>query len=372
MPSLPSLNLKQQSGMSGLFGVRPGLFIQASLIWLFEVFCVLAMPILTCQMLLSGVYLGAFLYFFLSVYFFYTFAASIIASPAMWHAASLIKAQRHRQAEIILNTVLQLWKSMPCRKDWTFYTLQSNLALTYMASGQYHKAENLYGEIIDRIEKNPTQAKHPLAAVYLNNLAMVYLHQAEFGGAEKLANQALQIWSAAKGNDQAGRAYPLSSLLEVHLHNEDLAACERDADLALALSTQPDQPIYIVPESRIGVYVQCLLYKAIVCFRQGRIDEAKQLSAALLSGHDGGLYPTFGYSIPGLNYLACEFMAIGDNQSAERFLEIAYEILKVHPFHGDGPVLLSTFESLLISTERSDEIADLKNWVRPSKMLLEG
>lgn len=353
-------------------GMRPGLFIQAAVMWLFEVFCVLAMPILTYEMFFSGIYLGAFLYLLLSVYFFYTFAASIVASPAMWRAASLIKSQRHRQAEVILSTVLQLWKRMPCRKDWTFYTLQSNLALTYMASGQYHKAENLYGEIIERIEKNPRQAKHPLAAVYLNNLAMVYLHQAEFDGAERLANEALQIWGAAKGGEQSGRAYPLSSLLEVHLHKGDLAACERDADLALALCTQVQQPIYIVPESRIGVYVQCLLYKAIVCFRQGRVEEGKQLSAALLSGHEGGLYPTFGYSIPGLNNLACEYMALGDNQTAERFLEIAYEILKVHPFHGDGPILLSTFESLLISTERSDEIADLKNWVRPSRILLEG
>ncbi|CAN5194608.1 hypothetical protein BH11CYA1_BH11CYA1_23560 [soil metagenome] len=346
--------------------------IQAVLIWLFQVFCVAAMPILAYQFFVNGLYVGAALYAGLSLLFFYSFAASIIACPAMWQAASLIKAQRHRQAESILVSVLQLWKRMPCRKDWTFYTLQSNLALTYMASGQYHKAENLYGEIIEHIEKNTNQARHPLAAVYLNNLAMVYLHQGEFIGAEKLANRALEIWSAAKPSEQAGRAYPLANLLEVHLSNDDLEACERDADLGLLLSTQEQQPIYIIPESRIGVYVQCLLYKAIVCFRQGRLEEAKQLSAAILNGHDQGLYPTFGYSIPGLNYLACEFMAVGDNQNAERFLEMAYEILKAHPFHGDGPLLIGTYETLLLATDRASEVADLKNWVRPCRLMLQG
>ncbi len=348
------------------------LLIQSILLWLFELFCTVAMPILTYQMVVNGVYTGALLYLCFSLYFIYTFASTLLTSPATWYAVNLINQQKYRQAEKVLDSSIKSLKGLPVRKDWTYLTLQSNLALTYMASGQYHKAETLYTDIIEGIEKNPGQAKHPLAAVYFNNLALVYLHQEEFDGAEQFANKAMAIWSAARPNEQAGKAYPLASMLEVNLYKEDLAACERDADEALKLCTQEQQPPFIVPESRLGVYVQALLYKSIVCLRQGRKDEGIALANMIISGDEGKLFPHFGYSIPGLNYLAKEFIAMGDNDKAERFLEIAYEILKAHPFHGDGPILLTTYEALLLSTNRGDEVADLKNWVRPGRLMLQG
>jgi hypothetical protein len=80
--------------------------------------------------------------------------------------------------------------------------------------------------------------------------------------------------------------------------------------------------------------------------------------------------PPFNYSVPGLRLFASEFMAIGQHAKAEELLDLGYEILREHPFHGNSAELIEVYEKLLIDTGRSAEVADMKNWVRPGKVHL--
>ncbi len=348
------------------------LLVQSVILWLFEVALITIMPILCFQLFAHEIYTGAILYFFLSVYFLHTFAGAVIANPAMFYSAFLIQDQKHREAEKVLSFAQKIYKRFHLRKEFTYNTLQSNLALHYTASGDFHKAENLYDDIIARISARKAKLNYPLAAIYLNNQALVYLHQGEYRGAEMMARKSLAIWSGLKGNDMNGMAYALANLLAVHLHDGDLETLHKDADKAIALITSDNQPAYIVAESRIGVYAQCLLYKGIACLRQNRQQEGIAMATALLSCHASGMHPQFGYSIPGLNEMAQLLLKSGESEKAEELLEIAYETLKVHPMHSDGPELLDTYADLLADTGRGHEVADLKNWVRPGKMLLNG
>lgn len=346
--------------------------VQSLIFWFFELALITAMPLLTYQLFAHQIYPGAVLYFFLSVYFLFTFGGAVVAYPAMFYGAHLIERQRHREAEKILAATRRLYIRFHLRKDFTYHTLQSNLALHYTASGNFHQAETLYDDIIARISARKANLNYAMTAIYLNNQALVYLHQGEYEGAEKLARKALAIWSAKKGNDANGMAYPLANLLVVHLHNGDLDALHQDADKAIALITSDSQPGYIVAESRIGVYAQCLLYKGIAFMRQGRAEDGVALARALITCHASGMHPQFGYSIPGLNEMAKRLVEVGENALAEDLLEIAYEILMRHPMHSDGPALLDTYADLLVATGREGEVTDLKNWVRPGKMLLNG
>ncbi len=363
MSDLPVLNVKpMQQSMTML--------VVSLIHWFFAALCVVLLPLVTYQLLEAGLLVSGVVYGLLTLVLWRYLVGVVVAIPALLVAAHLLTRHKHMQAQKMLRGVLGNWKRLPLAKDMHYLTLQSNLALSYLACGDNHQAELVYDEIITEMEKSKRFSKNVLAGVYYNNFACLHLYNRDFEAAERFAEKALSIWRSAKPGEQAGCAYPLANLLEIYLERGELDLCRSTADQVLALCTQPKQPAQVVPESRIGVYIQALLFKGIVDLKQGRSEEAEAVCAQILRCHESGMTPPFNYSVPGLRLFASEFMAIGQHAKAEELLDLGYEILREHPFHGNSAELIEVYEKLLIDTGRSAEVADMKNWVRPGKVHL--
>lgn len=337
--------------------------------WILAAICTVFMPIVAFQLFDAGLVVSGIIYGLITLAFWHFMAGSVVAIPVLWYSAYLLARNKHLPAQRMLKRVISLWHRVPLARDMLFLTLESNLALSYLACGDYHKAEAVYDDINSCLENNKRFRKNVLAGVYYNNIACLHLHNRDFEAAELFAGKALAIWEGAKPSERAGCAYPLANMLEIYLERGEIEKCRDTADKVLALASQDKQPNQIVPESKIGVYVQGLIYKGIVALREGRLDEAKAVCAQILQSSDIGMM-RFNYSLPGLSRLARELIAVGERERAEELLDIGYEILREHPFHGDGNELLAVYEKLLLETGRADEVADLKNWVRPGRQHL--
>lgn len=335
--------------------------------WIFAAACAVAMPLVTFQLLEGGLLVSGLLYGLLTLLVWRFIVGWVVALPVLWYTAFLLTRHKHLQAQKMLRRVVRLWRILPLSRDMIFLTLQSNLALSYLACGDNHHAESVYDEIVAHLERRKRLARSPLAGVFYNNVACLHLYNRDYEAAESLAEKALAIWRSAGKNEPGGCAYPLANLLEVYLVRGELERCNATADEVLVLCTQAKQPAQVVPESRIGVYIQALLFKAVAVMRLGQKELAEQIYNRILLCHEQGMTPPFNYSVTGLRLLATEVIAVGDSERAEALLDLGYEILREHPFHTNSAELLEVYEKLLIESGRADEVSDLKNWVRPGR-----
>ena len=219
-------------------------------------------------------------------------------------------------------------------------------------------------------------AKHSLTAIYINNLAGVKLAQAcshedlfdlEVQEAERLALEALSIWRVTKSSKggEAGAAYPLQLLGEIDLLRGDLDAAQAKLDEVIKLNHEGKHSIFILPESRQGLYFESHLWLTLLYLKQGKREAADALCQRLIGELKSRPAPVLQHSMSVLNRLAKQYMEIGAPVQAERVLEFAYSVARGHPIHPEAQEIAQTFEKLLIEADRRDEIADMKLWIRP-------
>jgi tetratricopeptide (TPR) repeat protein len=306
----------------------------------------------------------------------WVFGSTLIGAPMLFLAIKELERRNFFVAEKYLSRYLDLVKGLRLYQDGYYTVAVANLALIKLARGDYHHAEVLYEELINQVKKRKRLARHSLTAVYINNLACVKVAQActhadlfdlELQEAERLAQEALALWQGAKGKktEQAGAAYPLQLLSEIDILRGDLSAAETKLAEVIKLNCDGKQSYFILPEARQGLYFESHLWLTLLYLKQGKKEAADPLCRRLIGELRARPAPVFQHSMSVLNRLAVQYMEMGAVAEAENVLEFAYSVARGYPHHPEAHDIALSFERLLTETKRTDEIADMKMWIRP-------
>ncbi len=110
----------------------------------------------------------------------------------------------------------------------------NNLAILYRDEGQYGRAAPLYERAL-AIREGAHGKDHPLVAQSLNNLANLYSDQGQYGRAESLLERALAIREGAQGKDHPEVAALLNNLASLYSDEGQYGRAEPLLERALAI-----------------------------------------------------------------------------------------------------------------------------------------
>jgi CHAT domain-containing protein len=135
-------------------------------------------------------------------------------------------------------------------------TSLNNLALLYSSQGNYGKAEPLYLRSLAIYEK-VLGREHPDVATSLNNLAGIYQSQGNYGKAEPFYLRSLAILEKVLGSEHPNVATSLSNLAALHWGKGDITRTTDFLTRGLAVEEKNLQLIYAVgSEQRKQNYAQ--------------------------------------------------------------------------------------------------------------------
>lgn len=333
--------------------------------WLYMALCFACVSAALIGSLYAGEWLSSVVSLTLFLVCLYLFSGYLILSPVIFYSVRLLSRGQLHDAEKVLNRGLNMVRRLGLRKDWSYMTAVSNLAVVKLASGQFAESELIYGELMERLGREKKIAKNALAAIYVNNLAYAHLRQGELEEAEANSLKALEIWSKLKGNEALGQAFPLVNLAEIDVLRGSFSAAESKLERALAFVHGSGRPLAVMEESFHSLDIHIRIFQAIICLETGRREDAVRLSESVLASMQQAFKPPAGYNLTSLARLAELLLQAGDEATAERVLEHAYDQARDFPTHPDAPQILDIYERLLTASKRVHELPDLKAWVRP-------
>ncbi|MBS2009776.1 MAG: hypothetical protein JST01_22160 [Cyanobacteria bacterium SZAS TMP-1] len=303
------------------------------------------------------------------------FGSTLIGAPATFLAVRQLEKRNFFVAEQAFTNYLDLVKRLKLHKDGHYQVATANLALIKLSRGDYHHAEVLYEDLIAKNKSSKRLANHGLTAVYINNLAGLKVAQAvlheelfdlELSEAERLANEALAIWRGAGGKKSSGEAaYPLQLLAEIYILRGQLPEAEKALSESIELNGGAKQSAVILPEARQGLYFESHFWLGLLLLKQGKKDQADKIIAGLIDQLRKSPAPVLQHSMLVLNLITREYVEMGALAEAENVVSFAYSVARGYPVHPEAQEIAHTFEDILIKTDRKDEIADMKLWIRP-------
>lgn len=280
-------------------------------------------------------------------------------------AVRLVKEMRRHNyfaVEKSYARAIRLWTSLPIRRAGRLGLAYSNLALMRLLQGKFDQAEQPLRESVRLLESDERLSKHYSMAIAVNNLAVVLVHCGELDEAEKLSKRALSIYQE-KTKSTSGAAFPLINLAAICLRQKRLEQAEQHLDRAQFLLDYNKKPFLILKDSISHAKTACQLNIAYLRCEQGRIPEARDICEDLLNSEHAEHLRT-----SSLETIAriCQHLIDNDEFGlAERILEHAYAIGRSQPDHAHTALLLDAYASLLSRTGRTDEVQDMRRWIRP-------
>lgn len=259
---------------------------------------------------------------------------------------------------------LHIWQRLPVAKDVNLGVGMATLAFIQHTRGRFDEAESHYCKAIKLIEKNK-QAAYPHMAAITNNYASLLLREHRFVEAEEMLDASIAIWERQKGAEWNGSAIPLCTTAAMHLECGELDKAEDCLLNARRRFEASQDPRMILPDSMWQCKTVCYLGLTLVYCRKKQWSDAfkfMELSFDLVQHHPISFGPLCLYVT---NRIVQELIDAGKLQQAERMLELAYMIGGRYPDHPDAVTVLELYDSLLQLTGRTDEIADMRRWIRP-------
>ncbi len=293
--------------------------------------------------------------------------ATIILLPAKLRQDYL----QLRRVYSLLNRVLN---RLPVQRSWYKTYLQCELARCNFLEGEYIDAENLYREVLaDLADRVPAdRSKDPRAArtLALEAFASVFAGfsatmRAEYVSADLLLERAREIVAKQSAVRRAygGLVHLYSAALSLEL--EELDQAEEYLTVA-SQSFKTDSVVYSAWQMQQFVSFSDGLL-ALLYARKSDMKQADEYCNRYLQHLHSNTNSAM--SMHWLNRLAAIYLDCRDFAQAERILETAYWIGSKTPMHPDCPKIIHSFERLLIATDRSADIADMKRWIRPIALL---
>jgi tetratricopeptide (TPR) repeat protein len=293
---------------------------------------------------------------------FWAFTGVVFETFLVFRLIVLMRKHNYFAAERLYVTLIKIWRALPVRKGGRLGLAYSNLGLTRLLQGKFDAAELPLRESLLWLERDRRLRNHYSVAIAINNLAVVLVNAGELEEAEKLAKRALAIHQD-KTKSTSGAAFPLITLAAIYLRQERQELAQQHLEKAQFLLDYNKKPFLILDDSIEYARVACSLNFALLRCGQGRIAEAREHCEELLDARRSQCLRSS--SLETIAKVAKLLVENNEPDLAERLLERGYEIGSGHPDHQHTTALLDTYADLLTSTGRTNEISDLRRWIRP-------
>ena len=201
-----------------------------------------------------------------------------------------------------------------------FRSSLNNLAELYQLIGDYAKAEPLYQQALQIVNK-ALGPEHPDTATSLHNLALLYAAMGAYEKAEPLCQQALQIWQKALGPDHPHVAAGLNNLAELYRAMGAYAKAEPLYQQALQICQKVLGPEH--PATAESLNNLALLY-----YQTGAYAKAEPLYQQALQIRQKALGPEHPDVATSLNNLAAFYYQMGAYKKAEPLYQQALQICR--------------------------------------------
>lgn len=321
--------------------------------------------ILSGEILVGLVYgVGAILYLWASGSFYISLPLTIYFHRQYKRQSDLaVIDQVHRKA-------IRLLKHLPFRRTLSVSTCISNLGLLRLCQGEYDSSLSLFSEAAGYCEKDKRLAKSIPMVVLYNNLGTSFYRLDKLVEAENYALKALEIAElpaiVKRARILAGA--PLALLATVKLRFGELdEAIEYYLKAMERYETSP-VPRSFSPNAFSQAITFCSAGMALCYIKMERKQESLDCFEKFMGFANEDPQQINAMALNALNLLANEYMDRKLFKQAETLLELAYTIGRNQPFHPDAKQTLNYFEKLLLVTERSSEIADMRSWIKPVNM----
>lgn len=329
--------------------------------------------LLAAQRAIEGDALTATLNIGVAAFLYWRTGGFLINLPLSLYLANNLKEGQLVQTATAYKRALKLWERLRVHKDANFAVTMSGLAYIQHNRGHFDEAELYYSKAIFLLEKHKTVAYPHLAAIQ-NNYASLLIRQGNFLEAERLISASLSIWENQKSGEWNGSAIPLCTKASMHIEQGDLEKAEECLLHARRRFESDPKPAMIIPESLLQCQTVCYLGLTQLYCKKGQWGDAAkfmQLTLDMVQHHHIAFGPL---SLYVTSNIIDEYMNANKLDQAERMLELAYQTAGKYPDHPDSVEILEHYDKLLRITNRSDEVADMRRWIRPilPKLLTEG
>jgi tetratricopeptide (TPR) repeat protein len=293
------------------------------------------------------------LFYFLSTFF--------LTLPIRMGVQKQISARHYFAMEAHHRRAIMLVNKLHLPKDDNYASLLINIGLAQMQQGKYREAEATYIQAIEETDNVKLKNKWIAILARLNYAAVLVRSQR--------LHEALELYDACEKKlpelPQALHVYQLiialgraRALTHYDAWDEAEALCLQSNEL---LQANKDSPFLKSSLVSMNFGIESAL--ALICAKQKRMDESiKHFNNFMeLAQAKNAADVNSGFT---LAQLGDAYLDAGDNERAERTLEFAYEQARNYPLHPDAQRVQSSYARLLEATGRSNEIADMRTWIR--------
>lgn len=242
--------------------------------------------------------------------------------------------------------------------------LLAELGRMRLLLGHYESAENYFVEAIASTIKNERAPMINRAILYFN-LAGTIRRQGRYNEASERYEMGMRFLTSTDTKTLAFLSFANLSIAALKIEQDDLDGAEERLLKAKELMDRTDLQKAFPTVRKVQAELSCLSALTLVSLRKRDLSAADANSEKFLqvaSQHLGEISPL---ELRTLNLIAAEYLALGQNENAEKFLDVAYAVARDYPFHPDALSSLECFEQLLLTTERPTEVHDMRMWLRP-------
>jgi len=260
-------------------------------------------------------------------------------------AGSFVAAGDYAKAEPLYKKALEIRETELGPAHPEVASILNNLAALYYSFGDYNSAEPLYRRALE-IQQKVLGPAHPDVAASINNLAALCCSAGDFAQAEALHKRSLEIHEKALGPEHPKVAASLNNLALVYYSVGDYAKAEPLFKKALAVREKVLGQAH--PEVATSLNNLALLYYSL-----GNYAEAEPLFRKALAIREKALGPAHPEVAASLNNLAALYEPLGDYAKAEPLYKksLAINEKTLGPEHPEVATSLNNLAELYYSLD---------------------
>jgi tetratricopeptide (TPR) repeat protein len=279
------------------------------------------------------------------------------------YADTQIGARNQLSVEVAYMAALRAIKRLPVRKAYFIEYMISNLAILRMRRGDFEAAERLYLEAVDSAMKDRYWSNQASSVIFMTNLAGVYRCQGRTEEAEIEHHLAFEHLKKVKQEECVQAGFLWLSCSALHVKVGKIAEARSEVEKAVKFLSAPNQTRGWEVHAQRGLG-DCNLIMATICAIENQRAEAIKYGDLYYQSLPTRSIPIAVANLESINRLIAEYLRLQEYERAEQLLNTAYEIGRECPDCRLALTPQQNYERLLLETNRSSDVQDMKKWLR--------
>lgn len=307
---------------------------------------------------------------YLFPYFLFLTVISYLMTPLFIHNFVQICVQRdiqRRDYESIdraYSRTLRLLNKLHFPNIGVRTFLLAEIGRMRLLEGHFDSAESFFLEAIASTANEHRTPPVNRAILYFN-LAGSLRRQGLLPEASDRYEMGMKFLTSTDVKTMAFLSFANLAIASLKIEQGDLVGAEQCLIKAKELMDRTDLQKAFPSVRKIQAELSCLSALTLVLLRKGDQQAAETIGGKFLALANLHLGEITSLEMKTLNQIVAEYLALGQNGLAEKFLDVTYAVARDFPFHPDSLLALDSFEKLLLITDRKAEVDDMRHWLRP-------